>query len=129
MKNKLFNILTGFRKGHSVQHSLLIMTEKWKRALDENMKVGVHFMDLLKAFDTLNHKVLLTMLKTYGLQSNALKQMENYLAGLFQRTKIISYNSWSEIIVGVSKGFILGPVVFNIFLNDLLLYPEEILTT
>ena len=93
MKNKLFNILTGFRKDHSLQHSLLIMTEKWKRALDENMKVGVHFMDLLKAFDTLNHKVLLAMLKTYGLQSNALKQMENYLAGRFQRTKIISYSS------------------------------------
>ena len=40
MKDKLSNILTGFRKGHSTQHSLLTMIEKWKRALDENMKVG-----------------------------------------------------------------------------------------
>ena len=56
MKDKLSNILTGFRKGHSAQHSLLIMIEKWKRALDENMKVGAIFMDLSKAFDTLNHR-------------------------------------------------------------------------
>ena len=49
MKDKLSNILTGFRKGHSTQHSLLIMIEKWKRALDESKKDGATFMDLSKA--------------------------------------------------------------------------------
>ena len=88
MKDKLSNILTGFRKGHSAQHSLLIMIEKWKRALDENMKVGAIFMDLSKAFDTLNCRLLLAKLKAYGLQPTALKQMENYLTGRFQRTKV-----------------------------------------
>ena len=83
MKDKLSNILTGFRKGHSAQHSLLIMVEKWKRALDENMKVGVIFMDLSKAFDTLNHRRLLAKLKAYGLQPTALKQMEKDLTGCF----------------------------------------------
>ena len=67
MKDKLSNILTGFRKGHSAQHSMLIMIEKWKRALDDNMKVGAIFMDHSKAFDTLNHRLK--------------KQMENYLTG------------------------------------------------
>ena len=53
MKDKLFSNFTGFRKGHSAQHSLLIMIEKWKRALDENIKkVGAVFMDLSKAFET-----------------------------------------------------------------------------
>ena len=73
MKDKLSNILTRFRKGHSAQHALIIMIEKWKRALDENMKVGAIFMDLSKAFDTLNHRLLLAKLKTYGLQLTALK--------------------------------------------------------
>ena len=77
MKDELSNILTGFRKGHSTQHSLLIMTEKWKRALDENMKVEGIFMDLLKGFGfgTLNHRLLLAKLKAYGLQPIALKQI------------------------------------------------------
>ena len=53
------------------------MTEIWKRALDENMKVGVIFMDLSKAFDTLIHRLLLAKLKVYGLQAITLKQIEN----------------------------------------------------
>ena len=53
MKDKLSNILPGFRKGHSAQHSSLIMIEKYKRAFDESKKDGATFMDLSKAFDTL----------------------------------------------------------------------------
>ena len=68
MKDKLSNVLIGFQKGHSAQYSLLIMIEKWKRGLDENMKVGLIFMDLSKAFDTLNHRFLLTKRKAYGLR-------------------------------------------------------------
>ena len=83
MKDKLSNILFGFRKGHSAQHLLLIMIEKWKRALDVNMKVGAIFMDLLKVLDALNHRLLLAKLKAYGLQQTALKQMEVYLTGRF----------------------------------------------
>ena len=84
MKDKLSNILTGFQKGDSTQHSLLIMITKWKRPLDENMKVGAIFMDLSKAFNTLNHRILLAKRKAYGLQPTALKQMENYLTGCFK---------------------------------------------
>ena len=56
---------------------MLIMIEKWKRALDENMKVRAIFIDLSKAFDSLNHRLLLVKVKAYGLQPIALKQMEN----------------------------------------------------
>ena len=51
------------------------MIEKWKKALDENMKVGTNFMDLSKTFDTLNHRLLLAKLKAYCLQLTALKQV------------------------------------------------------
>ena len=102
------------------------MIEIWKIAFDENMKVGVIFMDLSKAFDTLIHRLLLAKLKACGLQPITLKQTENYLAGRFQRTKFNnSYSSWSEIIAGVLQGSILGPLLFNIFLNNFLSYPED----
>ena len=65
------------------------MIEKWKRALDENMKVGAIFMDLLKAFDTLNHRLLLTKLKVYGLQPIALKQWKFILQVVFKGQKSI----------------------------------------
>ena len=126
VKDKLSNIPPGFRKSHSAQHSLLIMIEKWKKALDENMKVGAIFMDLSKAFDNLNHRLLLAKLKAYGHQPTALKQMENYLTSRFQRTKVKnSYRSWSEIIAGIPQGSILGPLLVNTFLNDLFLCPQE----
>ena len=65
MKYKLTNIFTGFRKGQSAPHSLLIMTEKQKRALDENMKVEAVFVDLSKAFETLSYKLFLANLDIY----------------------------------------------------------------
>ena len=69
IKDKLSDILTGFQKCHSARHSLLIMIEKWKRVLDEAI-----FVNLSKAFDSLNLKLFLAKLKAYGLQLNALNK-------------------------------------------------------
>ena len=94
MKDELFNILTGFQKSHSVQHLSFIMIEKWKRALDEDMNVRAIFINLSKVFDTLNRRLIQAKHKAYDLQPTALKQIENYLAGRFERTKVSnSYNS------------------------------------
>ena len=63
MQNKLSKYVTGFRKSHRTQHSLMIMLEKWKNVLDKGEYVCVLFMDLSKAFDTINHDLLLAKLR------------------------------------------------------------------
>ena len=55
MENKISNCVTGFRKSHDTQHSLIVILEKWKKALDEEENMSAIFRDLSKAFDTLNH--------------------------------------------------------------------------
>ena len=71
MENKFSKYLTGFHKNHSTQNSLLRMIESSKVKLNNWSKVGVIIMDLLKAFDSLNHALLLAKLEAYGLDNNA----------------------------------------------------------
>ena len=79
MKDKLAHSITGFRKSHGTQHSLIMMLEKWKKALDKGECVSALFMDLSKAFDTINHDLMIAKLKAYGFSKDALNFMESYL--------------------------------------------------
>ena len=85
MQNKFSKYLTGFRKNHNTQNSLLRMIESWKVRLSNGSKVGVIMMDLSKAFDSLNHELLLAKLKAYGLDSNSVTFLESYLTNKLQR--------------------------------------------
>ena len=81
-------------------------------------------MDLSKAFDTINHSLLLVKLEAYGFSMTSLKLMQSYFCNRFQRTSVNSlFSDWKEIETGVPQ----GPLLFNIFLNDIFCFIKFIL--
>ena len=117
--------ISAFRKDYNTQSILLKAVEDWRKALDEGKYVGVILMDLSKAFNVIPHGLLLAKLHAYGCDENVLKLMLSYLTDRKQRTKIgTSRSDWKTLTKGLPQGSLLGPPMFNIFMNDMFLILE-----
>ena len=113
------NNVFAYRDYHGCDTAILSLTEQFKKELDNHKLISLVSMDLSKAFDTLPHDLIVKKLEDYGGDSKVINLVTNYLSDRQQRVRLSGqHSSMKTIMKGVPQGSILGPIFFNIFMND-----------
>ena len=118
--NLLYEWQSGFCPHYSSQDALLHITDSWRRAIDDSKFTAAAFFNVSKAFNCVNHDVLLSKLTCHGVLEHSIVSFASYLSCHKQRVCMQGLSSMKgEIHVGVPQGSILGPLLFSIYMNDL----------